>query len=137
MSTETITNTTNDTIDTLISEYSDVYKEAHGVRPHGCAESLRLLSVAELEAEINKMSIIAASEHDRELNECREIATELKAKWSRLANESNVSLGTVVRWMTEEEDDSYGLDSFIFSCFGTFNQVTHEFKAWLKTEMAL
>ena len=88
------------------SEYSDMHKTVHGFRPRFNWEKCTL---ADLEKMMTDLCAYANWEFKEQEIQEKKSWTTFRAKLKQLANDSDVSMTTVLYWIfSEYENDGYG-----------------------------
>lgn len=111
----------------MLSVYSDMHKDLYGCRPSEANwYRIRDLTVAELEAEMAKMSDEISSEIDLERQREQEAAFNLGVAVEALARDQGVDMGTAWRWMMQAEGCENDLEHFLWKSGVGCGQVAYE-----------
>ena len=98
---ELMTNQQLSTRDSLISEYSDTYKEAYGYRPS--LAGMQEMALEELEAEVERVSRAAEQAYQEEKARMSGQEVQVKEEIAKLLPMAG-TLEDVIRWMHQAED---------------------------------
>lgn len=110
-----------------LSVYSDMHKDLYGCRPSEANWHRILgLTVAQLEAEMAKMSDEISSEIDLERMREAEAAMNLETSARALADDHGVSLGTAWRWLMQAEGCENDLEHFLWKSGVGCGQIAYE-----------
>ena len=98
---ELMTNQQLSTRDSLISEYSDTYKEAYGYRPS--LAGMQEMALEELEAIVKRVSRAAEQAYQEEKARMSGREVQVKEEIAKLLPMAG-TLEDVIRWMHQAED---------------------------------